>query len=152
MNRNLLVALAVIVVVVLAGWFVVKSRSEKNETTEEGSKQVVASPATSSSTDQTSTGSALTGDVQEIMVSGSNFKFDPNTITVKVNKPVRITFKDIQGFHNFTIDSLNVQTKTIQSNQEDVVEFTPTKTGAFQFYCSVANHRQMGMQGTLVVQ
>jgi uncharacterized cupredoxin-like copper-binding protein len=32
------------------------------------------------------------------------------------------------------------------------VQFVADKTGTFEFYCSVGNHRQMGMVGTLVVQ
>jgi plastocyanin len=49
------------------------------------------------------------------------------------------------------IDEFNVKPKQIGANAEDSVEFTADKTGSFEFYCSVGNHREMGMKGTLVV-
>ncbi len=91
--------------------------------------------------------------VTEIVVNGSNFKFEPNSFTVKSGEKVRVVFKNTQGFHDFTVEGMpEVKTKQIQAPNEDSIEFTPTKTGTFEFYCSVGKHRQMGMKGTLIVQ
>ncbi len=32
------------------------------------------------------------------------------------------------------------------------IEFTPTKPGTYEFFCTVAGHKEAGMVGTLVVQ
>jgi plastocyanin len=39
----------------------------------------------------------------------------------------------------------------ISSAQNGSVELTANKTGAFEYYCSVQNYRQMGMVGNLIV-
>lgn len=91
-------------------------------------------------------------DATEIVVTGSNYAFTPTAITVKKGQKTRIVFKNAGGFHDFVVDELNIKTATIQDNQEDFVEFTPEKTGTFEFYCSVGNHRAMGMKGTITVQ
>lgn len=85
-------------------------------------------------------------------ISGSNFKFEPNYIAVNQGDKIKIVFNNTGGFHDFVVDGYNVRTKQIQGGSSDSIEFTADKTGTFDFYCSVGNHRAMGMQGTLVVQ
>ena len=70
---------------------------------------------------------------------------------ILVGDKVAIEFKNSDGNHDFTIDEFNVKTKTISSGETAKVEFTASKTGSFEFYCSIGNHRQMGMKGTLLV-
>ena len=85
-------------------------------------------------------------------VSGGNFYFTPNTLKVKEGDTVTITFKNSGGMHNLKIDEFNVATPVIQSGAEDKVTFIANKKGSFEYYCSVGNHRQMGMKGTLTVE
>ncbi len=92
------------------------------------------------------------GSTKEFTVSGANFSFTPSTLTVKKGDKVKITFVDTQGFHDFKIDELGVASKKIQGGAQDVVEFTADKTGSFEYYCSVGEHRAMGMKGTLTVE
>jgi plastocyanin len=89
---------------------------------------------------------------QMIEVEGGGFYFKPNELRVKKGKTVRLTFKNADGFHDFVIDELNVRTKQINGGENDIVEFTPDKAGTFKFYCSVGKHRQMGMEGTIIVE
>ncbi len=90
--------------------------------------------------------------VHESTVVGSNFKFVPSSLTVKQGEKVRLTFQNSGGMHDLRIDELGVATKKIGSGATDVVEFTPDKKGTFEFYCSVGDHRAMGMKGTITVQ
>ena len=90
---------------------------------------------------------AEVGAVKEFTVTGSAFKFAPATLTVNKGDTVRITFK-----HDFVIDELGVKTQVINTGQEEVVEFVADTAGTFEYYCSVGNHRQMGMVGTLTVK
>lgn len=98
------------------------------------------------------TTSAKSADAKEIIVAGTNYKFSPNTVTVKKGVKTRILFKNTGGMHDFRVDELNIATRIIQGGEEDFVEFTAEKTGQYEFYCSVGNHRQMGMKGTLTVE
>ena len=90
--------------------------------------------------------------VKSFTVSGKNFSFTPKTLTVKKGDTVKVTFKNIEGFHDFKIDEFNLATKQISGGAEETVQFTADKTGTFQYYYSVGQHRANGMWGTLTVQ
>lgn len=85
-------------------------------------------------------------------VAGGNFFFVPSEIKVNKGDRVTVVFDDVDGFHDFVIDELNVKSKRIQTNGQDTVTFTADKAGSFEYYCSVGTHRQVGMKGTLIVQ
>ena len=93
-------------------------------------------------------GAALT---QDIVIEGRKFSFTPSTITVKKGTVVRINFKNIDGFHDLVIDEFSVATPQINGGEAATVTFTADKVGSFEYYCSVGNHRAMGMVGTLTV-
>ena len=65
---------------------------------------------------------------------------------------VKIVFKNSGGMHDWVIDEFSAKTKRIAANQEDTIQFVADKAGTFEYYCSVGNHRQMGMKGNLIVQ
>ena len=93
-----------------------------------------------------------TGPIKDFTVEGSNFKFTPDKITVNQGDSVRITFKNVMGMHDFRISEYQIATDIIKGGAQQVVEFTADKLGSFEFYCSVGNHRQMGMVGKLTVE
>lgn len=76
-------------------------------------------------------------------VSGSNFKFEPSTITVNKGDKVTIIFKNTGGFHDWKIDEFGAATKQIQGGAEETITFVADKTGSFEYYCSVGTHRQI---------
>ena len=85
------------------------------------------------------------GDVQNVVVGMKNFNYYPNTIKVKVDKPVSIILdKSVYGcLRDFTIREFGV--RKYLKNPSDTVVFTPTKKGTFRFSWS------MGMgKGTLI--
>lgn len=99
------------------------------------------------------TGVSVTSEpVKEFTVSGKNFSFSPNKITVKKGDKVKITFQNSEGFHDWKIDEFGVATKQTKAPTSEVLEFTADKVGSFEYYCSVGSHRAMGMKGTLVVE
>jgi len=89
--------------------------------------------------------------VVDFNVSGENFKFTPNAMTVKKGEKVKITFKSTAGLHNLVIDEYNVKTVQVNTDGTTSVEFLADKAGSFEFYCSVANHKAQGMVGTFIV-
>lgn len=92
------------------------------------------------------------GPVKEITITNKGFQFIPAEIKVKQGERVKITYSNSGGFHDVVIDEFNVRTKQIQAGKTDSFEFTPDRKGVFEFYCSVGNHRKMGMFGKLIVE
>ena len=87
------------------------------------------------------------GDVQKIVLGIKDYNYYPNTINVKVDKPVSISLdSSVSGcYRSFTIRDFGIN-KYLKT-PKDTVEFTPTKKGTYRFACS------MGMgTGTLVVE
>ena len=90
-------------------------------------------------------------------LSGENFKFlmdgkeNPDLIVNEGDK-IRIEVTNGQGFHDFVIDEFNARTAKVKEGESASVEFTAGKKGTFEYYCSVGEHRQMGMKGRFIVQ
>lgn len=90
---------------------------------------------------------------RELTVQGGEYKFSPGSISLTKGERVRINFKNTGRLpHNLTIDELGVATDTISGGKDASVEFTAGKTGTFVMYCSVANHRALGMEGEVEVK
>lgn len=107
-------------------------------------------------------------------LKGGEITSDPGpTIRVKVGEPVRITFDNVHGtFHGESIEHdfaivpdkdtftpLSPQalwgagTKVIYPDDApDVVTFTPDKSGAYYYVCSVPGHVGRGMWGRFIVE
>jgi plastocyanin len=92
-------------------------------------------------------------EMREIVVEASEFEYAPSTITAETGETVRLVFKNVgDTMHDFVIDELSAQTSRIAGGEEEVILFTANQAGEYSFYCSVGNHRQLGMEGTLVVE
>ncbi len=90
--------------------------------------------------------------VASITISGGNFSFTPNVFKVKEGDTVNILFKNVEGTHDLVVEGYDVRTKILNAGQEETISFVASKTGTFEYYCSVGQHRQMGMKGTLTVE
>jgi nitrite reductase (NO-forming) len=71
---------------------------------------------------------------------------------VKKGDTVKITFTNNNGTHDLLIDEFKVNTGRIPAGESKTVEFVADKTGTFEYYCSVGQHRKMGMKGNLIVE
>lgn len=129
-------------------FFVVKNTSN-NGAVEEKTESVSQQQKETSENKPTA---VMTQTVKTFNVSGKSFSFTPSEIRVKKGDKVKIVFTNSGGFHDWVIDEFNAQTKQIGSGQTDTVEFVADKVGTFEYYCSVGNHRQMGMKGNLIVE
>lgn len=147
-NKFILAAVAIIVIIIVAGGFYFMN-SNKSATTPAAEEVSVPTQAPESET--VTSPSAM--NESEIIVEGGEFKFTPSEITVKKGEKVTLTFKNTGSTaHEFVIAGLGLSTKRINPGVEDTVEFTPEKTGEFTFICSVGNHEEQGMTGTLIVE
>lgn len=156
MNSKLIIAAVAVLIVIGASVFFMNRPGKNTQQTNPSptmAMEEASSPTPNSSTSATP-GDAMMNEsgVKEITVTASNFKFSPTEIKVNKGDKVKIILKNTQGFHDLVIDEFNVQTKSIGAGLEDTVEFTADKAGTFEYYCSIGNHRAMGMVGKLIVQ
>ena len=143
-NKGLWIGIGLFIAAVLAGFFFLRKPQLAPTTTQESRSNAVPG---------TGTTAQPTGEVREITVEADEYSVSPKSLTVKAGERISLTFKNIGNLpHNFTIDELGVATKTIAGGQTDVVEFTAGASGTFTFYCSLAGHQKLGMEGDLEVQ
>jgi plastocyanin len=111
-------------------------------------------PLTPTPTPEITDGSASDDQaVKEITVTAKEFSFSPASISLKVGDKVKLTFKNEGKMeHNFVIDELEVETIMVSPGEEDTVEFEVTEKMEVSYYCSVGSHRQLGMEGKLIVE
>lgn len=150
MNKAGIWTIIVVIVLVAIGAFIYINSKNIAVTETVPTNEVSSLPVeTGTTTDMTIASS--TNAVKEFIVSGESFSFTPNTISVKKGDTVKITFKNVEGFHDFKIDEFNVATARIGGGKEETVTFVADKAGQFQYYCSVGSHRANGMWGTITV-
>lgn len=119
---------------------------------------------------------------QQVTVKGSEFKFDPSTISWKANQPVQLVFQNTgTSDHNLDLSALPAKDVTVDLSQAGSISadatskaqqdaqagkvfleaapgkqatatFTPTTAGTYSFSCTVPGHKEAGMVGTVTVQ
>ncbi len=91
----------------------------------------------------------------DYIIEMTNHEYSLDEIEAKPGQTLKIKLINEGGSHDFVIDELNVQSKLMGTGQEDEFEIsvpTSAKTGdTYSYYCSVTNHRQLGMEGLLKV-
>lgn len=140
MSKTLAIGLVIFLLVAGAGYLVYQNLYSWPQFTGENSNfpSLNNPPYSGTTTKQT-------GSIKEFVVSGENFTFSPSVINVKKGDRVRIVYKNLNGTHDFRIDELGIRTERIQELGEQAVEFVANKTGNYEYYCSVGNHRAMVM-------
>jgi len=120
--------------------------SETSKSTEENSIEV-----------QNPSGGANSGNsdlgVLTVMITASNYQFNPSTFTVSPGQEVNLIIKDDNGTHALVFDNLDIGTGQLMSGNEEALNFTAPKTpGRYTFHCPVDGHQGLGMVGTMIVQ
>ena len=117
----------------------------------------------SSNSDSNITGNTISenpgnGNAKTFILTGENFKFvldgvsNPD-IRVKQGDLVRIEFTSTQGFHDWVVVEFRAATRQVVSTDgATFVEFVANQKGTFEYYCSVGQHRTLGMKGNLIVE
>ncbi|HSB90257.1 MAG TPA: cupredoxin domain-containing protein [Anaerolineales bacterium] len=113
--------------------------------------------------------------VQELSLTAADFSFTPNTLEVTAGVPVRLTMMNEGTLeHDFSILEMPMETMAATSvpmeghdmtamgeqaqlhmaaavGMSNTIEFTPTKPGTYEFFCTVPGHKEAGMVGTMTV-
>jgi len=115
-----------------------------------------------------------------IEVTATEFAFQPAEIRMKAQQHYEISLRnDGQVLHDWRIDEIPATDVSRGSSDEHGMEgmegtataggmmmldlaaepgksadmsFTPTRPGEYVFYCTVPGHREVGMEGTLMVE
>jgi len=88
---------------------------------------------------------------RRIDVGATSFEFDPDEITVTVGEDVAIVLSSDDVLHDLTIDEIDVH---VAAERGETAEggLRAEEAGEYTYYCTVAGHREAGMEGTLVVE
>ncbi|MGI8419036.1 MAG: cupredoxin domain-containing protein [Candidatus Levyibacteriota bacterium] len=154
-----LVIIIVLIILAGGGYYYYQSQhtvaapamQHTNTTTVHEGGSMKASPTTSASSNGAMMKEHSDNSVKQFTVEGKNFSMTPSKLSVNKGDKVEITYKNTDGTHDFVLDEFNARTKVLQGGEEATVSFTADKAGSFHYYCSVGNHRAMGMVGTLTV-
>ncbi len=85
-----------------------------------------------------------------VSMESGNFFFTPNVINAAPGQKIEITFAKNAGFHTFVIDEIGLNQQIKAGNK--VIFEAPTEPGSYAFYCDIGSHRDLGMEGTLIVK
>lgn len=111
----------------------------------------------------------------ELILDATDFAYSPLSITVPAGEPVLLTLQNSGNLeHDFVIEKIAVKTDVIQDSSSNAhhapgseanydlhfsaqvgeastIQFTVSEPGTYQFFCSVAGHKEAGMIGELIV-
>jgi plastocyanin len=143
-NKTYLILFGVVIGVALLGGILLMGGKRAPEATPGASQEAQATPPMETSPE---------AEVKEVVIEGDEYAFSPKTITLFKGEKVRLTFKNMGTLpHNFIVEGLDITTKTISGGQTDTIEITPEKAGIYPFYCGVGGHKDLGMEGSIVVE
>lgn len=84
----------------------------------------------------------------EVTIVADEYHFRPDHVQVSRGQLVTLTLKNVGSVsHTLYIPELEVSVPLVAPGGRATVTFTPDRVGEFSFYCTVANHQQLGMVG-----
>ncbi len=88
---------------------------------------------------------------RRVEVDATSFEFDPDEITVTAGEDIAIVLTAEDVLHDLTIDELDAH---VAADKGETAEggLRADEPGRYTYYCSVAGHREAGMEGTLIVE
>jgi cytochrome c oxidase subunit 2 len=88
---------------------------------------------------------------RRIEVTARSYEFDPEEITVTAGEDVAIVLTSEDLLHDFTIDELDAHVAA-DADETNEGGLRADEPGRYTFYCTVAGHRDAGMEGTVIVE
>jgi plastocyanin len=92
-------------------------------------------------------------DAYEVSIKMSEYNISPSIISIDAHKDTTFILKNL-GFttHNFVVEELDIYSGVIPPGESKTITFTAEEPGEYDFYCSIGNHRDNGMEGILIVK
>jgi uncharacterized cupredoxin-like copper-binding protein len=114
--------------------------------TPESEAEAVATPAATEAESPSDAASA-----EDVVVGMYDMYFEPDRITIPANTDVRFIFENRgQAPHNFAVNKQPISVDVEPGATAETVVNLPQ--GTYKFICNVPGHKQVGMNGTLVVK
>ena len=85
-------------------------------------------------------------------MDGFNFGYSVTEMRVKEGDTVTVNLTSTDGVHDWVVDEFEAATGRVNTGGATSVTFVASAAGTYEYYCSVGNHRQLGMVGTLIVE
>jgi nitrite reductase (NO-forming) len=159
-TRNLIAAGVIIVMLIAAmvGVLILNSAPATKSPNTVGTSSSTTSlntttiSSTSSSQSSSSTSSTPATDVN---VTLKSYSITPNVINADPGETLRVKVTNSDSTHDFVVPELNAATRLLGAGESQIIEITiPTNAAGktYEYYCSVSNHRSMGMTGTIKVR
>ena len=156
MNKNLTIGIVVLLLLGLGGYFMISNSTINETVTDTQESMVVDLSEETSDVEEMITDEDLgteAGEELEILITASDFQFNPNTFTVEAGQQVVLTLNSSGMPHDIVFEDLDVRTEIIMSGNSETITFTaPDEPGEYAYYCSVGNHRALGMEGVMIVE
>lgn len=153
-DPKLIAGLVLIIVAVIGAFFLFRGQGQAPspvQTTQ--TQKVPATPGSDVEGMVVSEEGGAKETVREIVVEGDEFSFSPASISVKAGENIKLTFNNAGSTpHNLKVEGLGIGTSTIGGGESETIEFTAEEDGTYATFCSVGNHRALGMEGTLVIE
>lgn len=155
------ILLIFLLLVLAGGVFLVTHNRNENYDNEYGTEATssVPSPATTAAPKISTTSPPVPANTRATEnaavtfdVDAFNFGYSKKTLEVKKGDTVTINLTSTGGTHDWRVDAFNAKTNMVKDGGKDSVTFVADKAGTYEYYCSVGNHRAMGMVGQLVVR
>jgi uncharacterized cupredoxin-like copper-binding protein len=105
------------------------------------------------STEASTTTSVASGAGETVKVGETEFKLDPSDPTTKAGQVTFDVSNDGSTTHNLEVEGNGVEEETedLQPGQSGKLS-VDLKPGSYEIYCSIDDHKDLGMEGTLTVQ
>jgi plastocyanin len=157
---NPMIIVAIVAIVAIAGIAYMMSRKDAPESANTIQQEQVTQAPQEDSTAMDATEPSPEGTMEKKPADGTAMEESTDVKTINVDagafyyKPAEIRVKkgEKDMMHDFVIDELGVKLPITKSGETKSVEFTPEKTGTFEYYCSVGQHRVQGQVGKIIVE
>jgi plastocyanin len=87
----------------------------------------------------------------ELAVAASSFRFDPSGLAIDAGQAVNIALTSSDVLHDFNVEDHGFHLAAAAGGTA-TGGLTIDEPGTYTVYCSVAGHREAGMETTLVVE
>jgi carboxymethylenebutenolidase len=96
-------------------------------------------------------------EARSIRMHARNYRFymdgdESPTIRVAYGQAIALEISSYEGEHDIRVDEIGLASNVVNEGDITTVNITPMRKGEFQYYCSVGNHRHLGMSGRFIVE
>lgn len=95
--------------------------------------------------------------VMRIDMNATEYRFEPAQLVVEPGQPLQIVLNNVgTDLHSIAFDlpdrELRLEMELLPGQTGELRFTAPMELGAYDYWCPVSNHRQLGMVGSLIVE